>query len=102
MRHTQCSKSSPSIAHRIIHLTGWLVSVKLPQVTHTTSNIQVASQRLHTMQGSVIGHVCQVGGSLLWVIQECGGQTLKLTVETTRNKDAFIYRSGSMATKSLM
>ncbi len=102
MGHRQRSKSGPGIGHRIIHFTGLLVSVKLPQVTHTAGDIKVASQRLHAMLGPVMGHVCQVGGSSLWVVQEHGNQTHILTVETSRDEDSSIYDSGSMATQSLV
>lgn len=102
MGHRQWRKSSPGIGHRIIHLTGLLVSVKLSQVTHTTSDIKMASQELHAMLGPVMGHVRQVGGSCLWVVQEQGHQTQILTVETSRDEDSSIYDSGSMATQCLV
>lgn len=102
MRHRQWCESSPGIGHRIIRLTGLLVSVKLPQVTHTSSDVKTATQVLHAVLGSVMGHVCQVGGSSLWMVQEQGNQTLIFTVETTRDEDSSICDSDSISTQSLV
>lgn len=100
--HRQRRKSSPGIGHGIVHLAGLLVSVKLPQVTHPTGDIKMASQGLHAVLGSVMGHVCKVGGSSLWVVQECGNQALILTVETTRDEDSPICDSDSVAAERLV
>lgn len=100
--HRQWCKSSPGIGHRIIHLTGLLVGVKLPQVTHTTSDVQMAPQGLHAMLGPVMAHVCQVGGSSLWVVQERGHQTHILAVETSRDEDSSICDGDSVATQGLV
>lgn len=54
------------------------------------------------MLGAVMGHVCQVGGSSLWLVQEHGNQTHILAVETSRDEDSSIYDSDSMATQSLV
>lgn len=102
MGHGQRCHRSPGIRSQIVDLAGFLVGVKLPQVAHTTSNVKPASQGLHAMQGSVSSHVCQVGGSFLWVVQQHGRQALILTVETTGDEDASICGSDSMAAQSLV
>lgn len=54
------------------------------------------------MQGSVIDHVCKIGASSLWVIEEHGRQALILRVKPTGDKYASICGSDSVATKRLM
>lgn len=52
------------------------------------------------MLGSIIGHVCQVDGSPLWVVQTCGNKALIFAVETSRYENLSINDSSSMPTQS--
>lgn len=102
MRHRQGCETSPRVGHGIVHLTGWLVSVIFPQITHPARDIQTSSQGFHAVLSPVMGHICQVHGSSLRVVQEHGNQTHKLTVETSRNKNPSIYGSDAISTQSLV
>ncbi len=83
MGNGERNEHCPGVANRVVHLADQLVGVVLSEVAHSASYVEAVFQALHAVLGPVVGHLIEVCGSSLWVVEEHGHQAFVLAVEAS-------------------